>query len=169
MHPISFLRNKHQSVACFRQSGNLGKAARIGYGKVSQNLPVNFNFGSFQAVNELAVRKPVSPGSSVYASNPQRSEISFLDTPVSECIVQGPVNRLGGTSEQLAPGTSVPFGQLQYFVSSLSRFKSSFYSRHRLLLLLDICRIRKGRHSSRFSDLNTGRNYIRPDFVIYRE
>ena len=80
------------------------------------------------------VGKSVYPGGGVYAGNPECAEIALLDPPVPKCVIQGAIDGFGSASEQFASGSPVTLGQLQHLVSSLSRFKSSFYSWHFLLL-----------------------------------
>src|SRR6266702_763579 len=103
-------------------------------------------------MDQLAVVKAVNPCRSFDTGNPQRSEIPFFNTPVAKCVVQGAVYRLSSASEQLAPGAAVTFGQFQHLVSSLSRFKSSSYSRHQLLLCVVFAGSVRGDGSSRFTD-----------------
>jgi len=44
---------------------DLSECARVLHGKVGENLAINLDTGQFQAVDQLAVGRSVSPGSGV--------------------------------------------------------------------------------------------------------
>ena len=102
--------------------------------EIGKDLSVYLDLGRFQSEDELAVRESVYPGGGIYAGNPECAEITLFDPPVPECVIQGAIDCFGSASEQFTSGSPVTLGQLQHLVSSLSRFKSSFYAWHFLLL-----------------------------------
>ncbi len=81
-----------------------------------------------QTVDELAVRKVVHPRRRVDSGNPELTKIPLALPPVAIGIHERFIDRIGCGAKQFAAAAAKSFGQLQYFLTTSSRFESSFYS-----------------------------------------
>jgi len=68
--------------------GKMGKGIRLPDCHICQHLAVNFDVGSVQVVNQLAVSYAIGPTGGIYAANPETSHIAFSIAAVDICIVQ---------------------------------------------------------------------------------
>ena len=147
--------------ASLGEGSNLAESGRIGYGDVRQDLAVNLHVGFFEAEDEFAVRQPVETGSRVDTGDPQTAEITLFDPAVAESVIKGPIHCFGRTAEQFAPCAPVALGKFQYLVASASRFESSFYAWHVLLLRDEFRPIHKGRQFLMVLGIGAVQTYFR--------
>ena len=79
-------------------------------------------------MDKLAVGDTIDSCCRVDSRNPKSTELTLLDATVTKSVIQRSVDSFRGTSKKLTPRTPVTFCKLENLISSLSRFKTSFYS-----------------------------------------
>jgi len=75
-----------------RKFDNLGETVGIKYSHVGKHLAVQFHTGLFQTTHQLAVARTILFCRSTDAGYPESTEVSFLVSPVTVGITEGPVN-----------------------------------------------------------------------------
>jgi len=78
--------------------------------KFCKRLPIQGNFGPFQAGNETGIRDPVAPAGRVNAYDPQAPVNALFFLSISGRKRQGTLNRFTGGGVELSPAAPKPFG-----------------------------------------------------------
>ena len=104
--------------------------------KVCQYTSIQRHISPLEAINKTAVGQPVSTRLRVDAGDPQRAELALALPTIAIGILPCLGDCLLGNPEHASSRAIVALGFLQNFLVTAMRRHSTFYARHRSVLLI---------------------------------
>src|ERR1043166_8253723 len=118
-----------------RLVGQLGKGGRIADREIGEDLPIDFNAGLLQAVDEGAVRQLVQVSTGVDAQDPEASEIALLVLAITIRVLPATLDRFLGGPPELAAGAEGAASGLHDLLLALEARDVRYGPRHEPLSL----------------------------------
>src|SRR3989344_1036197 len=109
-----------------------GKSLAVMHRDIGQHLAVDTDLGLLKPVHEPAVAHAALTRGGVDAYDPQRSEVTLADAPVTEGGLRGLVDRLLGDLDGFTTRVVITLGARQYFLVSGPGGNPAFYTWHGL-------------------------------------